>query len=56
LAKAIMVMNFGGGLTQTEIGQRLRIPQMRVRGCEPMRSGHLRSRLLGRQDIPAPRR
>jgi DNA-directed RNA polymerase specialized sigma subunit len=46
-------MNFGGGLTQTEIGQPLRISQMRVSRLRAYALGHPRSRLPGQQDIPA---
>jgi RNA polymerase sigma-B factor len=51
--QSILVMNFGGGLTQTEIGQRLRISQMHVSRLRAHALRHLRSRLLDLEDIPA---
>jgi RNA polymerase sigma-B factor len=42
----ILVMDFRGGMTQTQIGQRLRISQMHVSRLRAHALGHLRSRLL----------
>jgi RNA polymerase sigma-B factor len=42
----ILLMDFRGGMTQTEIGQRLRISQMHVSRLRARALGHLRSRLL----------
>jgi RNA polymerase sigma-B factor len=42
----VLVMNFRGGLTQTEIGRRLGISQMHVSRLRARALGHLRSRLL----------
>jgi DNA-directed RNA polymerase specialized sigma subunit len=39
-------MCFRGGMTQAEIGQRLRISQMHVSRLRAHALGHLRSRLL----------
>jgi RNA polymerase sigma-B factor len=49
----ILVMNFRGGMTQTEIGRRLGISQMHVSRLRAHALGHLRSRLLDLQDAPA---
>jgi RNA polymerase sigma-B factor len=46
-------MCFRGGLTQTEIGQRLQISQMHVSRLRARALGHLRSRLLDLADVPA---
>jgi RNA polymerase sigma-B factor len=42
----ILLMDFHGGMTQTQIGQRLRISQMHVSRLRAHALGHLRSRLL----------
>ena len=42
----ILVMDFRGGMTQTQIGQRLRISQMHVSRLRAHALGYLRSRLL----------
>jgi RNA polymerase sigma-B factor len=42
----ILLMDFRGGMTQTQIGQRLRISQMHVSRLRAHALGHLRSRLL----------
>ena len=47
----ILVMDFGEGLTQAQIGQRLGISQMHVSRLRARALGHLRARLLG----PEPR-
>jgi hypothetical protein len=39
-------MNFGGGMSQAQIGQQLRISQMHVSRLRARALGHLRSRLL----------
>jgi RNA polymerase sigma-B factor len=49
----ILLMCFRGGLTQTEIGQRLQISQMHVSRLRARALGHLRSRLLDLADVPA---
>jgi RNA polymerase sigma-B factor len=49
----ILLMDFRGGMTQTEIGRRLRISQMRVSRLRAHALGHLRSRLLDLEDTPA---
>ena len=51
--QSILVMNFGGGLTQTEIGRRLQISQMHVSRLRAHALRHLRSRLLDLEDTPA---
>jgi RNA polymerase sigma-B factor len=51
--QSILVMSFRGGLTQTEIGQRLQISQMHVSRLRADALGHLRSRLLDIADTPA---
>jgi RNA polymerase sigma-B factor len=50
----ILLMCFRGGLTQTEIGRRLQISQMHVSRLRAHALGHLRSRLLDLEDVPAP--
>jgi RNA polymerase sigma-B factor len=50
--QSILVMSFRGGLTQTEIGQRLEISQMQVSRLRAHALGHLRSRLLDPEDTP----
>ncbi len=49
----VLVMNFRGGLTQTEIGLRLGISQMHVSRLRARALGHLRSRLLDLETTPA---
>ena len=49
----ILLMDFRGGMTQTEIGQRLRISQMHVSRLRARALGHLRSRLLEPQGTRA---
>ena len=46
LEQKILLMDFRGGMTQTQIGQRLRISQMRVSRLRAHALGYLRSRLL----------
>jgi RNA polymerase sigma-B factor len=43
----ILIMDFSGGLTQAQIGQRLSISQMHVSRLRAHALGHLRVRLLG---------
>ena len=43
----ILLMDFRGGMTQTQIGQRLGISQMHVSRLRTHALGHLRPRLLG---------
>ena len=52
----ILIMDFGGGLTQAQIGERLRISQMHVSRLRARALGHLRARLLGAEPRPAPGR
>jgi RNA polymerase sigma-B factor len=52
----ILMMCFHGGMTQTEIGQRLRISQMHVSRLRAHALGHLRSRLLDLEDAAPPAR
>ena len=47
----ILIMDFRGGMTQAQIGQRLSISQMHVSRLRAHALGHLRARLLG----PEPR-
>ena len=49
----ILLMCFRGGMTQTEIGQRLQISQMHVSRLRAHALGHLRSRLLDLEDAAA---
>jgi RNA polymerase sigma-B factor len=42
----ILIMDFRGGMTQAQIGQRLRISQMHVSRLRARALGHLRARLL----------
>jgi RNA polymerase sigma-B factor len=42
----ILIMDFRGGMTQTQIGQRLHISQMHVSRLRARALGHLRARLL----------
>jgi RNA polymerase sigma-B factor len=54
----ILIMDFGDGLTQAEIGQRLGISQMHVSRLRARALGRLRARLLGPEprpvSLPAP--
>jgi RNA polymerase sigma-B factor len=50
----ILIMDFRGGMTQTQIAQRLRISQMHVSRLRAHALGHLRSRLLGLEPRPVP--
>jgi RNA polymerase sigma-B factor len=50
----ILVMDFGEGLTQAQIGQRLGISQMHVSRLRARALGHLRARLLGPEPRPVP--
>ena len=43
----ILIMDFRGGMTQTQIAQRLSISQMHVSRLRTRALGHLRTRLLG---------
>jgi DNA-directed RNA polymerase specialized sigma24 family protein len=52
----ILVMDFGEGLTQAQIGQRLGISQMHVSRLRARALGHLRARLLGPEPRPVPAR
>jgi RNA polymerase sigma-B factor len=49
----ILLMDFRGGMTQVQIGQRLRISQMHVSRLRAHALGHLRSRLLDVQGTSA---
>jgi RNA polymerase sigma-B factor len=51
--QSILVMNIYGGLTQTEIGRRLRISQMHVSRLRAHALDHLRTRLLDLERAPA---
>jgi RNA polymerase sigma-B factor len=51
----ILIMNFHGGLSQTQIGQRLHISQMHVSRLRAHALGHLRARLLGPEPHAIPR-
>jgi RNA polymerase sigma-B factor len=44
--RKILLLDFRGGMTQTEIGQQLRISQMHVSRLRAHALGYLRSRLL----------
>jgi RNA polymerase sigma-B factor len=50
----ILIMDFGDGLTQAEIGQRLGISQMHVSRLRARALGRLRARLLGPEPRPVP--
>jgi RNA polymerase sigma-B factor len=50
----ILIMDFGGGLTQTQIAQRMSISQMHVSRLRARALGHLRARLLGPEARPVP--
>jgi RNA polymerase sigma-B factor len=52
----ILIMDFGSGMTQAQIGQELRISQMHVSRLRTRALGHLRARLLGPEPSPAPGR
>jgi RNA polymerase sigma-B factor len=47
----ILIMDFSGGLTQAQIGQRLSISQMHVSRLRAHALGHLRVRLLGPEPL-----
>ena len=49
----ILLMDFRGGMTQVQIGQRLRISQMHVSRRRAHALGYLRSRLLDPEGAPA---
>jgi RNA polymerase sigma-B factor len=48
----ILVMRFYGEMTQVQIGQQLGMSQMHVSRLIARALGHLRTRLVGRQDHP----
>ena len=50
----ILIMDFRGGMTQTQIAQRLNISQMHVSRLRTHALGHLRARLLGPEPRPLP--
>jgi RNA polymerase sigma-B factor len=50
----ILIMDFRGGMTQTQIAQRLSISQMHVSRLRAHALGHLRARLLGPEFRPVP--
>jgi RNA polymerase sigma-B factor len=50
----ILIMDFQGGMTQAQIGQRLSISQMHVSRLRAHALGHLRARLLGPEPRPVP--
>ena len=54
----ILVMDFRGGMTQTQIGQQLHISQMHVSRLRARALGHLRARLLDLEPgtVPGPAR
>jgi RNA polymerase sigma-B factor len=52
----ILIMDFRGGMTQTQIGQQLRISQMHVSRLRARALGHLRARLLGPEPHAVPAR
>jgi len=52
----ILIMDFGGDMTQRQIGQRLRISQMHVSRLRTHALGHLRARLLDLEPLPLPAR
>ena len=52
----ILLMDFRGGMTQAQIGQRLRISQMHVSRLRAHALGHLRSRLLDLEERTSQRR
>jgi RNA polymerase sigma-B factor len=49
----ILLMNFHGGMTQTEIGRRLGISQMHVSRLRARALGYLRSRMLDPEEHPS---
>jgi RNA polymerase sigma-B factor len=49
----ILTMDFRGGMTQAQIGQRLRISQMHVSRLRARALGHLRTRLLDPEPQPS---
>jgi RNA polymerase sigma-B factor len=51
----ILIMDFGSGMTQAQIGRELRISQMHVSRLRTHALGHLRARLLGPEPRLAPR-
>ena len=51
----ILLMRFYGDMTQAEIGQQLGISQMHVSRLLAHALTHLRDRLLGPGEVPAPR-
>ena len=50
----ILIMDFGDGLTQAQIGQRLGISQMHVSRLRARALGRLRARLYGPEPRPVP--
>jgi RNA polymerase sigma-B factor len=50
----ILIMDFVGGMTQAQMGQRLHISQMHVSRLRTHALGHLRARLLGLEPSPVP--
>ena len=52
--RQILIMDFQDGMTQAQIGQRLRISQMHVSRLRSHALGHLRARLLGPEPRPVP--
>ena len=52
--RQILIMDFGDGLTQAQIGRRLGISQMHVSRLRARALGHLRARLHGPEPRPAP--
>jgi RNA polymerase sigma-B factor len=50
----ILIMDFGGDMTQAQIGLRLRLSQMHVSRLRAHALGHLRARLLDPEPHPAP--
>jgi RNA polymerase sigma-B factor len=54
----ILIMDFRGGMTQTQIAQRMSISQMHVSRLRAHALGHLRARLLGPEpyEVPGPAR
>jgi RNA polymerase sigma-B factor len=48
----ILIMDFGDGMTQAQIGQELHISQMHVSRLRTRALGHLRARLLGPEPSP----
>ena len=52
--RQILIMDFGGGMTQTQIAQRMSISQMHVSRLRAHALGYLRARLLGPEPRPVP--